>query len=392
MAEVAKDDEAIGVLMRTLDETGLRDHTIVVMTADHGETLSSAHAGISALDHMKVRYHHSASNYEETTHVPIILSLPGKLPEDVAETDRARSIDIAPTILELEGLEAPPKMSGRTLMPLVRHEPDGDPRVVLSEGRGTHGLLVGNYRLLTREGKAEVVIVGGKDVSMPEELFDLATDPGERRNLRRSLPDKAAEMRARLAAALHDVPASGSAQAPATAEPIAVTLRFAGGGVAHRISGAVWVDAGATVALRPVGVGPESMHAAPSRVELSLATGPDAAVGFDVDVSPPGAALHWDLFVDDRRLAPSEVFAGPFGLAAPLLVAGLVTDDARAAAFSPRPALVDPHRDFGLFVTRERGAEPTAVARGATGGAGNEEMKRLMREWGYAHDKTEPGH
>jgi arylsulfatase A-like enzyme len=393
MAEVAKDDEAIGVLMRTLDELSLRDHTIVVMTADHGETLSSAHGGTSALDHMKVRYHHSASNFEETTHVPIILSLPGKLPEDVAVTARARTIDIAPTILDLEGLEPAPRMSGRTLTHLARSEPDGEPRVVLSEGRGTHGLLIGNYRLLTREGKAEVVIFGDKEVSMPEELFDLTSDPGERKNLKRTQPEKAAEMRARLNAAIHEVPVSGSVAAPADVGPIAVTLRFAGGGAAHRVSGALTVDGGATVSVRPVGLGPESLRAAsPARADVSFSTAPDSAVGFDVLVTPPAAALHWDLYIDDRKLAPSEVFAGPFGLTAPLLVAGLATEEARATAFSPKPSLIDPRRDFGLFVTRERGAEPEAISRGKTGGAGNEEMRRLMREWGYAHDKADPSH
>ena len=387
MAEVAKDDEAIGVLLRTLDETGVRDHTIVVMTADHGETLSSAHSGTSALDHMKVRYHHSASNYEETTHVPIILSLPGKLPEDVAVTERARTIDIAPTILDLEGLEPAPKMSGRTLTHLARHEPDGEPRVVLSEGRGTHGLLVGNYRLLTREGKAEVVIFGDKEVSMPEELFDLTTDPGERKNLKRSQPEKAAEMKARLDAAMHEVAVSGSAATPAAdTVPVTVTLRFAAGGAAHRISGSISVDAGVALRVKPVGLAPESSRGSGTRVYLSFPVSADAPVGFDVEVTPPGAPLRWELFVDDRKLAPSEVFAGPFGLAAPSLVAGLANDDARAIAFSPKPALVDPRRDFGLFVTRERGAEPETVERSKAGAGGNEEMRRLMREWGYAHD------
>ncbi len=398
MAEVAKDDEAIGVLLRTLDETGLRDHTIVVMTADHGETLSAAHGGVSLLDHMKVRYHHSASNFEETTHVPIILSLPGELPEDVAVTERARTIDIAPTILDLEGLEPAPKMSGRTLMHLVKHEPDGEPRVVLSEGRGTHGLLVGNYRLLTREGKAEIVIFDDHEVSMPEELFDLTTDPGERRNVKRLHPEKAAEMRARLAAAIHDVPTAGSAAPPVeSGEPIAVRLRFAGGGssgaTTHRFSGSVSVDPGATLVVKPVGLGPESVRGAGgARVEVAFAVGPDAAAGFDVEVTPSGAPLHWELFVDDRKLAPSEVFAGPFGLTAPPLIAGVATDEARALAFSPKPSLIDPQRDFGLFVTRERGAEPEAVSRGKPAGAGNEEMRRLMREWGYAHDKETSSH
>jgi len=391
MAEVAKDDEAVGVLLRTLDETGLRDHTIVVMTADHGETLSSAHAGTSALDRMKVRFHHSASIFEETTHVPIILSAPGKLPADTTVSERVRTIDIPPTILELEGLEPAPKMTGRTLTALARHEPDGEPRVVLSEGRGARGLLVGNYRLLTREGKAEVVIFGDKEVSMPEELFDLSTDPGERKNLAQKLPDKAREMRARMNAAIHEVPVSGAAAPPALPNDTPVlALRFAGGGASHRISGTVSVASGATLSVKPVGAEPSSVTGASPAVSVAWTTLPDALVGLDVTVSPGSAPVRWDLYVDDRKLAPGEVFAGPFGLAAPALLAGVTTDDARSLAFSPKVALVDPHRDFGLFVTRSRAAEPDAVSRGKGGKGGTEEMSRIMREWGYAHDKVEP--
>jgi hypothetical protein len=283
-------------------------------------------------------------------------------------------------------------MTGRTLSALAHGRPDGDPRVVLSEGRGTHGLIVGNYRLLTREGKAETIIFGDKEVAMPEELFDLTTDPGERRNLLKSQPAKAAEMKARLDAAIHGVPTSGSVAAPAAPDQaVAVALRFAGRGAAHRVSGYVSVDGGATLTVTPVGIAASSLRGASPRVELAFASVADAVVGLDVRVDPPGAPVHWELFVDDQRLAPSNVFAGPFGLAAPLLVLGVTTDEARTQAFSPKPALVDPRRDFGLFVTRERGAEPEAVVR-AKGAGGTAEMTRLMREWGYAHDKADLAH
>ena len=127
MAEAAKDDEAIGVLMKTLDELGLKDRTLVVITADHGETLSSAHAGTSKLDKMPVRYHHAVSNYEETSRVPILMVLPGVLPEGKLVADRVRSIDLAPTVLDIEGLETNPKMSGRSVMPLIRGAKDFEP-------------------------------------------------------------------------------------------------------------------------------------------------------------------------------------------------------------------------------------------------------------------------
>ena len=73
-----------------------------------------------------------------------------------------------------------------------------------------------------------------------------------------------------------------------------------------------------------------------------------------------------------------------------LVRAGIVTDEARTLAFSPRPALLDPHRDMGMFVTRERGGEPAAVTgQRNTAGAASEEMRKIMKDWGYAHDKAD---
>src|SRR5205823_14491289 len=120
MAEAAKDDEAIGVLMKTIDDAGLRERTIVVVTADHGETLSSAHSGTSGLDKMPIRYHHAVSNFEETTRVPIIVVAPGLLPEGREVKERVRNVDLAPTLVELLGLESHPRMSGKSLVALAR--------------------------------------------------------------------------------------------------------------------------------------------------------------------------------------------------------------------------------------------------------------------------------
>jgi arylsulfatase A-like enzyme len=137
MAEAAKDDDGIGVLLKTLDELGLRQNTIIVVTADHGETLSQAHSGEVFFDNAKqpVRYHHAMSCFEETTKVPMIVSLPGVADGGRGVTDRVRNIDLVPTILDLEGLEPSPRITGKSLMPLIRGEKEKDERVVVSEGR-----------------------------------------------------------------------------------------------------------------------------------------------------------------------------------------------------------------------------------------------------------------
>jgi arylsulfatase A-like enzyme len=90
MAEAAKDDEAVGALMDTLKELSLLERTIVVLTADHGETLSAAHGGVG-LDKMQIRYHHAVSNFEETTRIPILIVAPGLLPPGKTVKARVRT-------------------------------------------------------------------------------------------------------------------------------------------------------------------------------------------------------------------------------------------------------------------------------------------------------------
>jgi arylsulfatase A-like enzyme len=387
LGEAAKDDDAIGELMQALDELHLREQTLVVLTSDHGETLSSAHEGKSGIDKMPMRFHHAQTNYEETTRVPILLSLPGVLPEGREVKARVRTIDIAPTVVELLGLERSPKMSGASLLPLVQGTSEADERVVLTEGRGTRGLLAGRWRLITHEGPAQTILVNDKPTVVSDELFDLEEDPGERHNLAKDKPDVVAEMRARLEAAKKNVAVAGT-QAAARSDSVApdaapVSLRFAAAGRTKRVSGTLTLgDARARfVSVTAVGAPPEAVHAADGKVELALVTAPDALVGLDLRVDPPNAPLAWELYVDEAPL--TRVFAGPFGFAAPALTKGITTDEARALAYSPVLAQTDPSRDDGLFVTRARPGEVTAPARELTP-EGAEEMTRLLKEWGYA--------
>ena len=403
LAEAAKDDEAVGILLKTLDELGLRERTLIVLTSDHGETLSSAHDG-KGLDKMQIRYHHAVSNYEETTRIPILMSLPGVLPEGREVKARVRSIDIAPTVLELLGVDRSPRSSGASLMPLVRGEAEADERIVLSEGRGTRGLLAGKYRLLVREGAARTTtsVKGDKTVTVAEELYDLEEDPGERHDLAHERPDVLAEMRTRMEAAKKNVPLAGTQAATRPDPPEAaalVHLRFAGAGAVRRVAGTLrTVDPKARIASAvAVGAAAEAVRLTDGRAELALVTAADAVVGLDVLVEPPTAALAWELFLDDVPLAASQVFAGPFGFAAPSLRLGLTSDEARVAAFSPVVPAIDPRRDLGLFATCERPGEvprddatPGRTVTREDTREGAEEMGRLLREWGYAHGPTAP--
>jgi hypothetical protein len=169
-------------------------------------------------------------------------------------------------------------------------------------------------------------------------------------------------MYARLEAAKRNVAVAGTQAAlrpdppPGAGDGVMVHLRFAGGGRARRIAGSLEVRGANAriVSVVPLGVPPEALRAVGPKVDLAFVTSPDALVGVDVRVDPPNAALAWELFVDDAPLPASQVFAGPFGFVAPALKNGIATDEARTAAYSPVLATIDPARDLGLFVTREK--------------------------------------
>jgi arylsulfatase A-like enzyme len=402
MGEAAKDDEAIGVVMRTLDEVGIRDKTIVVVTADHGETLSSAHTGTSGLDKMPIRYHHAVSNFEETTRVPIVMVLPHVLPENHEVKARARSIDIAPTVLDVLGLDPHPRMTGKTLVPLVKGQAEEE-RVVVSEGRGSKAILAGRWRLLVREGPARIVIQGDKTRETDVELYDLLEDPGERHDLAPKRPEIVAEMKARLDAALKNAPVAGASTTQTTSAPAATTpplealkpptlhLRFAGGAQPRRVSGTITIgDAKTkpkTLDVQPVEIGRESFKIEGGKIDLALRTAPTAPIGLDIVVDPPETPISWELWLDDKPWPEEAVFGGPYGLLAPALRKGIATDEGRLAAHASTLPTIDARRDVGLFVARERRVE------GDTGGhdtsdEGAEEMARLLKEWGYAHGSS----
>lgn len=385
MAEAAKDDAAIGRILDAVEAMGLTKSTLVVLTADHGETLSSAHDALGFED-MPMRFHHAIGNFEETTRIPLVLALPGVLEGGRAVPDRVRNIDIAPTVLDLEGLEADPRMSGKSLLPLARGEKEPNPRVVVTEGRGARGILWDRWHLVVHEASTD------------DELYDLQDDPGERHDVakRPGNRDVVAELRARLTAALGNVKAADAKDAPAAPAPV-IHMVFAGGGGAHRVTGTISAGDGkhaVTLHVVPVGMAGDVVRTDGPTATFALSTAPDALVGLDVRVEPSGAPVSWKLYLDDAPWPEGATYAGAFGLPAVACRDGIAGDDARVEAYAASSPMVDPARDLGVFVTRDRPqsgggpgspASPTTPEAAPAATAALREMQQVLQQWGYAH-------
>ncbi len=216
-------DAQIGKVLDALEASGQADDTLVIYTSDHGENLG-----------LRGRWGKSVL-YRESTHVPMILSGPG-----VATGERVKTpvslLDIAPTITTALGLPSDPDWPGQSLS-MIAAQPDDADRIVFSEYHAANspsgGFMVADARWTYHEY-----------IGYEPELFDLANDPLETRNLA-SDPGFAAERR-RMRAALHAICDPKAVDARAKADQDQLVARFGGPEQAFNTgpSGATPVPAG----------------------------------------------------------------------------------------------------------------------------------------------------
>jgi len=112
----------IAALLETLDELGVRDSTAVVVTADHGESWGERFADKSEV--RGVYQLHGAGLWDEVLHVPLIVAAPGLGPAVVPS--QVRTVDVAPTVLDLAGLDPFTAADGTSLLPLLDGRERGD--------------------------------------------------------------------------------------------------------------------------------------------------------------------------------------------------------------------------------------------------------------------------
>ena len=151
-------DSSFGNLVDRLQALDLYDNTIIIFTSDHGEEFG---------EHGWVGWH-SHTLYDELLLVPLIVKLPRSAHAGESVDVQVRSIDIAPTILDLLGIDIPETFEGDSLLSLVdAWTPVSRPAVSLQDSK-----LADHASLRTERWK----LYDGR-------LYDLAADPGETRDV-----------------------------------------------------------------------------------------------------------------------------------------------------------------------------------------------------------------
>ena len=150
-------DAIIGELAAALQSMGLADHTLLVITGDHGEAFG---------EHGQLI--HGGTVYNEEVQVPLLIVNPKLFPHEVTVKRLVRQIDIAPTLLALLGFNSPATWQGADVLGA-----DAPDRAYLFAGTG-------NFSFGLIEGDFKYIYDFQRDRS---QLYDVVTDPNETRNL-----------------------------------------------------------------------------------------------------------------------------------------------------------------------------------------------------------------
>ena len=175
-AALAQMDDALGRVMTALDELGLADNTIVIYTSDHGEMLG---------DHglwQKFQF------YEGSCGIPLLMRVPGVTQADSVCRMPLSQVQMAATLAELCGFETPSGLDGASFAQQVRRPSDVHPNTVYAE----YATRSPAAKYMIREGDLKYTF----RTHDAEELFDMAADPTEMKNL--ALTPAGREQAARL--------------------------------------------------------------------------------------------------------------------------------------------------------------------------------------------------
>lgn len=191
LGEVQYADEYLGRVVRALDMLGRRNETLIVACADHGE-VTRHHPVIKKCADLvsrgsKMVYQHGRSFFDDELRVPLIFSWQGRLAAGHDVREQVQLMDVTPTILDLTVGSSPQEFEGHSLVPLMEGDGEGSP-VVFSESRNGISMRVENHWKYARRfpGFKAVWVQtpnGRRVVDLPEELYDLTSDPLEISNL-----------------------------------------------------------------------------------------------------------------------------------------------------------------------------------------------------------------
>ena len=192
-------DDAVARVRKKLDATGDLDRTVIAFAADHGEAFGEH--GVHG---------HARDVLTPVVTVPLVLRFPFRVEPPVRVATQVRNVDVAPTLLELAGVDIPVSFEGRSLLGLLTGQTseadrpayaalgqplfsDASVQTALNDGVWVYARNAPGAEEDGRPARRLRPIAPGAEF-----LFDRRVDPGENVNLVEREPEQAARMRALL--------------------------------------------------------------------------------------------------------------------------------------------------------------------------------------------------
>ena len=162
-------DDDLGRLLKTLDDLGLAENTVVIFSSDNGYYKGEHRLG------------DKRSVYDESLRIPLIVRYPKLVAKPKMLDEMVLNIDLAPTLLDLAGLPAPTQMQGRSWRPLLTGQTTDWRKAFLAEYFMENQFPTTPTIVAVRTTDAKLIKYPGHE--QWTELFDLAHDPYETKNL-----------------------------------------------------------------------------------------------------------------------------------------------------------------------------------------------------------------
>ncbi|MDD5773023.1 MAG: sulfatase, partial [bacterium] len=188
-ADVTYTDVYLGILLDAVEKLNLSSNTLIVVLSDHGENLALHKIPGS---NKKVVFHdHGISLKEDDVNVPLIMRLPGKIPEGTKVKQTVQLLNLIPTIFDLMDIKTTDYLRGKSISDIIyetsrggsQTAPTNNNEIIFMRGRFNKGVrikdkykYIRNFGVYDKQGKKMQELI-------PEELYDLGKDTWENNNI-----------------------------------------------------------------------------------------------------------------------------------------------------------------------------------------------------------------
>ena len=170
-------DEKIGEFLSYLQDTGLKDKSLIIITSDHGEEFKEHGSFL-----------HWQLYYRPDLHVPLIMRIPNYPKKETRINEVVQSIDILPTILDIAALQPHQKSQGKSLLPSIKRHGNFFNRslallfppsknIAFAERYGSSSIITDSYQMIYNLQPKSF------------QLFDLKDDPLAQNNIAKGHDD-----------------------------------------------------------------------------------------------------------------------------------------------------------------------------------------------------------